>query len=881
MVGRLVMTSVADGLGQGPGFQPVLRTRGMLTAVAERLRLRSGYSHPYPFGDPRNPEIFFHRIESVAGQSLHVLARIRDAGADHDGRSNRLSEFLVLDEADCHGRPAGPAFAMQRFVWLQELSSQSREIDERIDLPGNEPGDASPTDSVRSCDSWATMTGDAGWAGQLARSFVDGRTAVIMCRPGDNVLSLFVEAMWIVPPAIRWQVTFITCEIEPVPAIWRAWRSDLPAGRSRPDSAALVIDLAEIKATGRKAGDDSFCRCARGEVAPPWRQSSANRTAVPPVFSPVVEVEALSPSRGSCMPAQHLAADTEWIRRRRERRQAAPLGSIGNERGSTNPTAKGVQNCCRTVGLAVAFTTAVTALVAIASGIGWIFKYPDAFDALIQGDSAQDHSLIATSHRSADYSGPKSSGPIEEDASKKPETQPSVIVADQIKPPKEPEPKAVEATSSLPQDVPITDDKLTPDQGGHKAAQGATDANFFNFVEISLEKEPFKIGQISAGDLKSLEIGFATPPNSSGFKVEVKPYELDKEGNKQWIIEVTRFILNEPQTFTPYVLHLRDGYLVGEQFPNEVKVKKLSDNELALLKCSLLLIRPKEKSPKWSEVRLSKPTALNKDKYKCNLLEEKKTIPNHEGLVFKMKAVQSPKWEIEVHHRNLKPCLKITDKTPSDWLKIPITDIRIHKDESVKLQIQLKIKLEASGLEVRTRPHLEGHDSDELYQTWCNWCKQESLTTILSDPSEKPNCLKFFEGELKELHIYKKPKQKIQTELNIAKHQFLELTQQKELAQQNAQSSGNQSNEKSKEIEKNLTDLKIKGEKGEEDLKKLEETIKNIAASFYEDIEKAKQLFECQLIIKTITVDAEDEKNNKESKYPVQIAIASESDKKE
>ena len=60
MTAELVITSAPKGIDGGSGFQPVLRTRGMHPPLAERIRIRSGYSHPYPHGDQRNPVIFIH-----------------------------------------------------------------------------------------------------------------------------------------------------------------------------------------------------------------------------------------------------------------------------------------------------------------------------------------------------------------------------------------------------------------------------------------------------------------------------------------------------------------------------------------------------------------------------------------------------------------------------------------------------------------------------------------------------------------------------------------------------------------------------------------------------------------------------------------------------
>ena len=46
MIGRIVITSVPQGLDGGTGFQPVLRTQGLNPSIAKRLALRASYAHP-------------------------------------------------------------------------------------------------------------------------------------------------------------------------------------------------------------------------------------------------------------------------------------------------------------------------------------------------------------------------------------------------------------------------------------------------------------------------------------------------------------------------------------------------------------------------------------------------------------------------------------------------------------------------------------------------------------------------------------------------------------------------------------------------------------------------------------------------------------------
>ena len=117
MAVELVITSARKGLDGGSGYQPVLRTKGLKPAIAERLQLRSGYPHPYSHGDRRNPVVFVHRIERVGGETLHVLARICDAGSDHTGRSNFLAHLVAIDDGEARRKGSGPADVIRRLAF--------------------------------------------------------------------------------------------------------------------------------------------------------------------------------------------------------------------------------------------------------------------------------------------------------------------------------------------------------------------------------------------------------------------------------------------------------------------------------------------------------------------------------------------------------------------------------------------------------------------------------------------------------------------------------------------------------------------------------------------------------------------------------------------
>jgi hypothetical protein len=277
-LGRLVITSVPRGLGGGGGIQPVLRTAGMPLAVSQRLSEIAAYPHPYSGGDPRNPHVFLHRIDRIGGRLLHLLAALRDAGASYTGRSNHLAELLVIDDDVVVGLPAGPAFAARHFPWITGWEGEAREepAESVGRLPVHDPQDPEPNGRAAECPRWQEATGDAGWAGELAKAFLEGRNAVIEINASQQeiVLQLFVEALRLLPVRDRWRVTFNTCELEFFPAAWRARRLDLPLVGPQPGSNDLRLVLDDIRRDGRRASDHGFSRFARGEAAAPWHATA-------------------------------------------------------------------------------------------------------------------------------------------------------------------------------------------------------------------------------------------------------------------------------------------------------------------------------------------------------------------------------------------------------------------------------------------------------------------------------------------------------------------------------------------------------------------------------------------------------------------------------
>ncbi len=251
---ELIYTSAPRGLKPGSkGFCTVAQTAGLSAAWAERLESLSGYRPVYPLGDARsadNPVALAHWRVTVPGGGgpRSVLSRVRFAGADYSGRSNKLARHVVLDPAE--QSPAGPAWTLLHDRADAAWSGEARQLPAGPAVP---QGDRPPSVAT----SWARLAGDAGWAAALADAFAadPARPAVLIYPPNlsaDQILRLFEESLSLLPARQRWSVTFNTYFTDLPLNLTCAWRG-VVAGTAAADAArverrALVLDLSKLAA---------------------------------------------------------------------------------------------------------------------------------------------------------------------------------------------------------------------------------------------------------------------------------------------------------------------------------------------------------------------------------------------------------------------------------------------------------------------------------------------------------------------------------------------------------------------------------------------------------------------------------------------------------
>lgn len=291
---ELLYTSAQRGLKPGSrGFCTVLSTQGMVAPLAEALEGLSGYRPVFPTGDAnaaKNPVVYSHFKLQSAGKSWHVLSRVSDYGLDYSQRTNKLAHHLVLGAHELP--PAGPASLMRKAGVMRQAWDGEAKI-----VPPK-PLTAQPIEPSGICQAWKDMTGDAGWAGVLAESFVkdSNQLAILLFEPGQDLLPLIDEAISLLPPERRWDVTFSTYFTGAVQGIGCNWRCIIRGSKEANDSLrfvnALRIDLTADRLPPARGGDlvtaaRTGMRPANSKSLPPLlKDESEEPTVLPPAFSP-------------------------------------------------------------------------------------------------------------------------------------------------------------------------------------------------------------------------------------------------------------------------------------------------------------------------------------------------------------------------------------------------------------------------------------------------------------------------------------------------------------------------------------------------------------------------------------------------------------------
>lgn len=281
---EIVFTSARHGLRTGStGFCTVRSTRGMPGNLAQLLERLTGYQHAFDaYGDESNlnPVNFAHYTTRLGDQRFHILARVSNAPLDHTNRSNKLAHLLAVDGNHLEAQLSeGPASESLQIPWVRDWSSDTAPCvlpdEKQIDLPmANQP-------KPGTCNFWKEATGDTGWAAVLAATAGETSTVIQVILPRDVgsqretwALELVHEALSLIPPESRWDVTYSTFFGGNLPvSISCQWQFILDgtdaAKRARLDPRAKTIDIPEIASKRKPPAQNSLTALTKG-ASRPW-----------------------------------------------------------------------------------------------------------------------------------------------------------------------------------------------------------------------------------------------------------------------------------------------------------------------------------------------------------------------------------------------------------------------------------------------------------------------------------------------------------------------------------------------------------------------------------------------------------------------------------
>ena len=266
---ELIYTSASRGLKPGSsGFCTVASTGGMSRQISTKLEMLSGYEFAFRISDPKvrlSPVNYAHTRISTSPETKSVLSRIGFAGSDYSGRANKIAHHFMLHPTE--HLPNGPAWMLEQLqnksIFKSCWDEESRELPERhfgkmlVD---------SVEHSSQVAANWQQMTGDAGWAGILTKSYVDNSKtpAYVIFKPGQDILSLFKESLALLPLSERWKVCFATYYTVLPAGCHYHWRGVLAGSTAWKEISrfpnATLIDLTKPLA---KARDNAYSIAAR------------------------------------------------------------------------------------------------------------------------------------------------------------------------------------------------------------------------------------------------------------------------------------------------------------------------------------------------------------------------------------------------------------------------------------------------------------------------------------------------------------------------------------------------------------------------------------------------------------------------------------------
>ena len=136
------------------------------------------------------------------------MSRVAFYGLDYTNRSNKLAHHLVLRQKETSGAPGGPGeVILNDSIFRSEWKAEPQIFPQQVPVNVLKK-------TFHKASAWGQYAGDAGWAGKLAQQTLDNpqKPSYIVFDPErhSDLRRLVEEAMQLIPPEKRWEITFNT-----------------------------------------------------------------------------------------------------------------------------------------------------------------------------------------------------------------------------------------------------------------------------------------------------------------------------------------------------------------------------------------------------------------------------------------------------------------------------------------------------------------------------------------------------------------------------------------------------------------------------------------------------------------------------------------------
>jgi hypothetical protein len=282
---ELIFTSAERGLKPGTrGFTTVAMTQGMPVHCVQLCESLSGYVHAFDLNPPtydRNPVSWSHYRMKCGGRQYSVLSRVASHPKDYTGRTNKIAHHMMLEvpEETALLVPGPAALLAHPGLFQQKWAGDPRYLPVRNRFQMREE------ERSFKADMWARHGLKPEWAAVVARAVWQDPVIPVFIifdpAQGHNPQALVGDALRLLPPSRRWNVTFCSY-LTALPAgaechIRGCLDGSDAAFRAARMPNAVVFDLSKATRSGTDAlpaGDQRLGIAATSGKLPLWKEKA-------------------------------------------------------------------------------------------------------------------------------------------------------------------------------------------------------------------------------------------------------------------------------------------------------------------------------------------------------------------------------------------------------------------------------------------------------------------------------------------------------------------------------------------------------------------------------------------------------------------------------